>query len=115
MAEAITRYGILEIFNTDQGCQFTSDEFTGLLHRHGIQISMDGRGRSVDNVFGKRLWKSVKYENVYLHAYGSASELTAGLDKYFTFYNQRRPHRSLEGQTPDAVYFERLPALQQAA
>ena len=115
MAEAITRYGIPEIFNTDQGCQFTSDEFTGLLHRHGIQISMDGRGRWVDNVFVERLWKSVKYENVYLHAYGSASELTAGLDKYFTFYNHRRPHRSVEGQTPDAVYFERLPALQQAA
>ena len=113
--EAITRYGAPEIFNTDQGCQFTSAEFTGLLEHHGIQISMDGKGRWVDNVFVERLWKSVKYENVYLHAYQSVAEVQAGLRWYFTFYNQRRPHRSLDRQTPDVVYFQRLPALQQAA
>jgi putative transposase len=113
--EAITRYGVPEIFNTDQGCQFTSAEFTGLLQHHGIQISMDGKGRWVDNVFVERLWKSVKYENVYLHAYDSVSEVMAGLSGYFSFYNQRRPHRSLDGQTPDSIYFGRLPALQQAA
>jgi len=115
VTEAITRYGVPEIFNTDQGCQFTSAEFTGLLLQHGIQISMDGKGRWVDNVFVERLWKSVKYENVYLHAYDSVSEVKAGLSWYFSFYNQRRPHRSLDGQTPDAIYFGRLPALQQAA
>jgi putative transposase len=115
VTEAITRYGVPEIFNTDQGCQFTSAEFTGLLQHHGIQISMDGKGRWVDNVFVERLWKSVKYENVYLHAYDSVSEVKAGLSGYFSFYNERRPHRSLDGQTPDSIYFGRLPALRQAA
>ncbi len=111
MTEAITRYGIPEIFNTDQGCQFTSDEFTGLLHRHGIQISMDGKGRWVDNVFIERLWKTVKYEEVYLHAYESVLEAKQSLSRYFTFYNERRPHSSLDRQTPDAVYFRSLPSM----
>jgi putative transposase len=112
--EAIQRHGRPEIFNTDQGCQFTSNEFVGLLQGHGIQVSMDGKGRWVDNVFVERLWKSVKYEEVYLHAYDSASQARQGLQRYFKFYNERRPHSSLDGKTPDSVYFDSLP-IQQAA
>ena len=112
--EAITRAGTPDIFNTDQGCQFTSREFTGLLKDHGIQISMDGTGCWRDNVFVERLWKSVKYEEVYLHAYDSVSEAKRGLEKYFTFYNQRRPHTALDDQTPDEFYFDNLPTLRQA-
>jgi putative transposase len=112
--EAIQRHGRPEIFNTDQGCQFTSNEFVGLLQGHGIQVSMDGKGRWVDNVFVERLWKSMKYEEVYLHAYDSVSQARQGLQRYFTFYNERRPHSSLDGKTPDNVYFDSLP-IQQAA
>jgi len=112
--EAIQRHGRPEIFNTDQGCQFTSNEFVGLLQGHGIQVSMDGKGRWVDNVFVERLWKSVKYEEVYLHAYDSVSQARQGLQRYFQFYNERRPHSSLDGKTPDSVYFDSLP-IQQAA
>jgi len=112
--EAIQRHGRPEIFNTDQGCQFTSNEFVGLLQGHGIQVSMDGKGRWVDNVFVERLWKSVKYEEVYLHAYDSVSQARQGLQRYFKFYNERRPHSSLDGKTPDSVYFDSLP-IQQAA
>ncbi len=112
--EAITRAGTPNIFNTDQGCQFTSLEFTGLLKDHGIQISMDGTGCWRDNVFVERLWKSVKYEEVYLHAYDSVSEAQRGLEKYFTFYNQQRPHTALDDQTPDEFYFDNLPTLRQA-
>ena len=112
--EAITRAGTPDIFNTDQGCQFTSREFTGLLKDHGIRISMDGTGCWRDNVFVERLWKSVKYEEVYLHAYDSVSEAKRGLEKYFTFYNQRRPHTALDDQTPDEFYFDNLPTLRQA-
>ncbi len=107
--EAIANYGTPEIMNTDQGSQFTSQAFTGLLKDNGIQISMDGKGSWRDNVFVERLWRSVKYEEVYLHAYGSVSEARAGLDRYFRFYNTRRPHSSLDGQTPDQVYFNALP------
>jgi len=113
--EAINRYGAPEIFNTDQGCQFTSLEFTGLLQDNGIQISMDGRGCWRDNVFVERLWRSVKYEEVYLHAYDTVSEAKAGLQRYFARYNQIRPHSSLDDKTPDEVYFDNLPALPKAA
>jgi putative transposase len=107
--EAIQRYGTPEIFNTDQGSQFTSAAFTGLLQQHGIRISMDGKGCWRDNVFVERLWKSVKYEEVYLHAYESVSQAKAGIGKYFTFYNTRRPHTSLDRMTPDQFYFKSLP------
>ena len=113
--EAINRYGKPDIFNTDQGCQFTSLEFTGLLKDNSIQISMDGKGCWRDNVFVERLWKSVKYEEVYLHAYDSVSEAKRGLEKYFTFYNQRRPHTALDDKTPDEFYFDNLPVLPKTA
>ena len=107
--EALGRYGKPEIFNTDQGCQFTSAAFTGLLQAHGIRISMDGRGRWLDNVFIERLWKTVKYEEVYLRAYESVSAAKASLATYFAFYNGRRPHTSLDRMTPDQIYFQALP------
>lgn len=113
--EAINRYGKPDIFNTDQGCQFTSLEFTGLLKDQGIQISMDGKGCWRDNVFVERLWKSLKYEEVYLHAYETVSAAQQGLERYVTFYNQTRPHRALDGHTPDGVYFDNLPARLTAA
>jgi len=113
--DAVGRYGPPEIFNPDQGCQFTSQEFTGLLTHHGIQISMDGKGGWRDNVFVERLWKSIKYEEVYLHAYETISAAQQGLERYLTFYNQTRPHRALDGQTPDGVYFDHLPARRTAA
>lgn len=107
--EALAKYGTPEIFNTDQGSQFTSAEFTGLLTQNGIAISMDGKGAWRDNVFVERLWKTIKYEEVYLHAYDTVSEAKAGLARYIDFYNRRRPHRALDGRTPDAVYFDSLP------
>jgi putative transposase len=113
--EAITQYGHPEIFNTDQGCQFTSLEFTGLLKDQGIQISMDGRGCWRDNVFVERLWRSLKYEEVYLHAYETVRDAQQGLDRYIHFYNQVRPHRALDGRTPDRVYWENRPAQPSAA
>jgi transposase InsO family protein len=88
-----------EIFNTDQGAQLTSEAFTSVLHSHGVKISMDGRGRYIDNIFVERLWRSVKYEEVYLHAYESVLEARAGLARYFAFYNQERPHQALGYQT----------------
>ena len=106
LEEALERYGAPDIFNTDQGAQFTSDAFTGVLKDHEIAISMDGKGRWVDNVFVERLWRSVKYEDIYLRAYETPAELRAGLKRYFEFYNQRRRHSSLARRTPDAVYFE---------
>jgi len=105
LEEAIAKYGTPEIFNTDQGSQFTSDDFTDVLKAHSIKISMDGKGRWIDNVFIERLWKSVKYEHVYLHAYESVAEARQQLTSYFTFYNTRRPHSSLGGMTPDTAYF----------
>jgi len=113
--EAITRYGPPEIFNTDQGGQFTSQEFTGLLQTHGIQISMDGVGRWRDNVFVERLWRSLKYEEVYLHAYETVGAAREGVARYITFYNQLRPHRALDGRTPDHVYCDNQPAQPTAA
>lgn len=107
--EAIEKFGKPEIFNTDQGSQFTSIAFTGLLKDKDIQISMDGKGAWRDNVFVERLWRSVKYEEVYLHAYDTVSAAKAGLGRYFRFYNSRRPHSSLDRQTPDQVYFNSLP------
>ncbi len=106
LEEALGRYGAPEIFNTDQGAQFTSEAFTGVLKDHEIAISMDGKGRWVDNVFVERLWRSVKYEDIYLRAYETPAELRAGLKRYFEFYNQRRRHSSLARRTPDAVYFD---------
>jgi putative transposase len=108
LEEAIAQYGPPEIFNTDQGSQFTSEEFTRVLRAHDIKISMDGKGRWVDKVFVERLWKSVKYEHVYLHAYESVDEAKRKLASYFTFYNSGRPHSSLGGMTPDTAYFGRL-------
>ena len=93
-----------EIFNSDQGSQFTSEAFTGVLKREGIDISMDGRGRAFDNIFVERLWRSVKHEDVYLKGYGSMGELTLGLAEYCAFYNGERPHQSLGQKTPNAVY-----------
>jgi putative transposase len=103
--EALARYGRPAIFNTDQGSQFTSSEFTGLLIKNDIRISMDGKGAWRDNVFVERLWRSVKYEEVYLKAYASVSEARASLGRYLSFYNTRRPHMSLDRITPDQVYF----------
>ena len=105
LEEAIARYGPPEIFNTDQGSQFTSADFTRVLTDHGIKISMDGKGRWVDNVFVERLWRSVKYEHVYLHAYESVTEAREQLAGYFEFYNGERPHSALGARTPDAAYF----------
>jgi putative transposase len=107
--EALARHGKPEIFNTDQGSQFTSESFTGLLRDNGIAISMDGRGSWKDNVFVERLWKSVKYEEVYLRAYESVSEARRSLGEYLEFYNARRPHSSLGGMTPDEFYTRPLP------
>lgn len=114
LEEAIDKYGTPEIVNTDQGSQFTSQAFTGYLKDNEIEISMDGKGSWRDNVFVERLWRTVKYEHVYLHAYDSTSEAKTKLSQYFDFYNQRRPHSRLDRQTPDQVYFESLP-LKQAA
>jgi hypothetical protein len=106
LGEAIETHGVPEIFNTDQGSQFTSDDFTGVLKRHGIRISMDGKGRWVDNVFVERLWRSVKYEEVYLKAYDGIAAARASLSRHFTFYNTERRHQSLDRRTPDSVYHE---------
>ena len=105
VAEAIRKYGTPDIMNTDQGSQFTGDGFIGLLKDNEIEISMDGKGSWRDNVFVERLWRSVKYEEVYLHAYASIKEARNGIGKYLQFYNSRRPHSSLGGQVPDQVYF----------
>lgn len=106
LQEAIGRYGKPEIFNTDQGSQFTSEDFTDVLKKNGIQISMDGKGRWVDNVFVERLRRSVKYENVYIRAYESMTALREGIKDYFLFYNTKRTHQSLAKQAPDEVYFK---------
>jgi len=108
LEEALARYGAPEIFNTDQGAQFTSQAFTDVLKAHRVAISMDGRGRWLDNVFVERLWRSVKYEDVYLRAYETPVELRAGLAGYFEFYNTRRRHSALDRRTPDAVYFAQV-------
>ena len=97
-------HGKPEVFNSDQGSQFTSNAFTGALKREGIAISMDGRGRALDNIFVERLWRSIKYEDMYLQGYGTMGELTLGLARYFAFYNCKRPHQSLGNRTPHEVY-----------
>ena len=112
--EAIQHHGTPGIFNTDQGSQFTSEAFTGLLKNHHIRISMDGKGAWRDNVFVERLWKSVKYEEVYLKAYNTVSEARTSIGKYFEFYNRRRPHSSLDRMTPEQFYFKSLPVTQAA-
>ena len=106
---ALARYGKPDIFNTDQGSQFTGVAFTGVLASHGIAISMDGRGAWRDNVFVERLWRSVKYEEVYLRAYDTVSDARVSIGRYLDFYNGRRPHSSLDGGTPDQAYFNPLP------
>ena len=113
--EAIDRYGKPDIFNTDQGSQFTSTEFTGLLKANGIRISMDGKGCWRDNVFVERLWRTIKYEQVYLHAYVSMEDAKTHLKEYLEFYNGIRPHQSLDGRTPDEVYYEDAGAEKHAA
>lgn len=109
LTEALAKYGVPQIFNTDQGCQFTSERWLEPLEQRGVRISMDGVGRWRDNVLIERLWRSVKYEEVYLRAYQTAGDARASLTNYFAFYNSRRPHRSLDGATPDSVYFHSLP------
>jgi putative transposase len=109
--EALARHGRPEIFNTDQGSQFTSAAFTDLLLDNAIAISMDGRGAWRDNVFVERLWRSVKYEEVYLHAYDSVGEARASLGRYLNFYNCKRPHSGLAARTPDHAYFDYPPLL----
>jgi putative transposase len=104
LEQAIQDYGASEIFNTDQGSQFSSDVFTGVLIRNSITISMDGRGRALDNIFVERLWRTVKYEEGYLKKYDSVQELLMGLSHYFLFYNTERRHQSLGYPTPDVVY-----------
>jgi putative transposase len=108
LEEALQRYAPPEIFNTDQGAQFTSEGFTGLLADHGVAISMDGRGRWLDNVFIERLWRSVKHEEVYLKAYENLTEARRELGAYFDFYNRRRRHQGLADRTPDEVYWSTL-------
>jgi putative transposase len=107
--EALAKYGSPQIFNTDQGSQFTSAEFTGLLTSNGIEISMDGKGAWRDNVFVERFWRTIKYEEVYLHAYDSVAEARQSIGRYLAFYNARRPHTALDQRTPDQAYFDRLP------
>ncbi|MBW8079333.1 MAG: IS3 family transposase [Gallionella sp.] len=107
LQEALGKYGKPEIFNTDQGSQFTCGEWIDTLKAAGVQISMDGKGRWIDNVFIERLWRSVKYENIYLHAYENGTQLRRGLTEYFDFYNARRTHQALDYQTPDDVYYGR--------
>jgi putative transposase len=105
LEEAILKYGKPEIMNTDQGSQFTGSAFIGVLRENGIRISMDGKGCWRDNVFVERLWKTVKYEEVYLHAYDTVSDAKGALKRYFDFYNRQRPHSALDGRTPDMAYF----------
>ena len=109
LKEALTRYGTPEIFNTDQGSQFTCEDFTDVLKEHSVAISMDGKGRWVDNVFVERLWRSLKYEDIYLKAYASIREAERGISAYFDFYNRVRPHQSLDRLTPDQAYFGTRP------
>jgi putative transposase len=109
LEDALDRFGCPEIVNTDQGSQFTSADFLNVLRRRQIQISMDGTGCWRDNVFVERLWRSVRYEEVYLHAYETVSDVRAGLTRYFQFFNHRRPHTALSRRTPDTVFFAALP------
>jgi putative transposase len=107
--ETLAKHGCPEIFNTDQGSQFTGAEFTSVLISNGISISMDGKGAWRDNVFVERFWRTVKYEEVYLRAYGDVGEARRSIARYIAFYNARRPHVALDGRTPDQAYFSPLP------
>jgi putative transposase len=109
LEEALARHGRPEVFNTDQGSQFTSHDFTDVLLKAGVAISMDGKGSWRDNIFIERLWRSIKYEEIYLMAYETVSDARASIGRYLAFYNGRRPHSSLDRQTPDQAYFTRLP------
>ncbi len=113
--EALARHGSPEIFNTDQGSQFTSTDFIKVLATREIKISMDGKGAWRDNVFVERLWRTIKYEEVYLRAYASVSEARASIGRYISFYNTRRPHSSLDGKTPDQAYFNMMSPVPAAA
>jgi putative transposase len=115
LEEALERYGCPAIFNTDQGSQFTSEAFTGLLNEKGVAISMDGKGRWMDNIFIERLWRSITYEDIYLKAYRSVPEVRKGLTAYFPFYNEKRWHQSFDRKTPAMVYFNTHPQGQAAA
>jgi putative transposase len=115
LEEALATYGPPEIFNSDQGCQFTSEDFTDVLKDNGIKISMDGKGRWIDNVFIERLWRSLKYEEVYLKAYDSVAQARQGIDDWLMFYNEERRHASLCRMTPDQVYYELPSGLPMAA
>lgn len=112
--EAFKRFGCPEIFNTDQGSQFTDADFVGLLEDRGVRISMDGKGAWRDNIFVERFWRTIKYEEVYLRAYTGTSEAKASIGRYIAFYNTHRPHSALDGRTPHEVYFSSQP-LDQAA
>lgn len=107
LQDALTRYGAPEMGNSDQGSQFTSQEYVDLLTTNNIQISMDGRGRCLDNIFTERLWRTVKYEDIFIKGYGTIPEARAGLTDYFTYYNTRRPHQSLDYKTPAEIYFQK--------
>jgi putative transposase len=109
LEEALARHGKPDVFNTDQGSQFTGQDFTGVLLKAGVAISMDGKGAWRDNVFVERLWRSIKYEEIYLRAYDTVGEARASISRYLAFYNGRRPHSSLDRRTPDQAYFDRLP------
>ena len=109
LEEALAKHGRPEMFNSDQGSQFTSEAFTGVLIENKIAISMDGKGAWRDNVFVERIWKSVKHEEVYLRAYASAADARASLGRYLDFYNRHRPHSSLDRKTPDEAYFNHPP------
>ena len=111
LERSLRLYGSPEIFNTDQGSQYTSQDFTGILHDHGVKISMDGKGRAMDNIMIERLWRTVKYEEIYLKEYETVSELKAALQTYFHFYNNERPHKSLGGKSPADIY---IPAVKLA-
>ena len=115
LEEAFAKYGKPEIFNSDQGSQFTSEEFTRALKARGVDISMDGKGAWRDNIFVERLWRSIKYEEVYLHAYDSVGHAKTAIARYIDFYNSARPHSSLDKKTPEEFYFATLPAIKQAA
>ncbi len=109
LEEALARHGKPDVFNTDQGSQFTGQDFTGVLLKAGVAISMDGKGAWRDNVFVERLWRSIKYEEIYLKAYDTVGEARASIGRYLAFYNGQRPHSSLDRKTPDQAYFDRLP------
>ncbi len=109
LEEAIGRYGAPAVFNTDQGAQFTSEAFTGVLKAHGVRISMDGKGRWLDNAYVERLWRSLKQEEVYRRAYETVAEAKKGIGDYLRYFNEERPHQSLDNLTPDDVYYRRKP------